>query len=61
MAAEAWVSEAIIDFLRGPLYVHPLMEFIDAKCLIFTTEEENKLEYTQVPDAPSEGWVHMSV
>eukprot|EP00200_Dunaliella_tertiolecta_P005141 CAMPEP_0202339418 /NCGR_PEP_ID=MMETSP1126-20121109/1291_1 /ASSEMBLY_ACC=CAM_ASM_000457 /TAXON_ID=3047 /ORGANISM="Dunaliella tertiolecta, Strain CCMP1320" /LENGTH=590 /DNA_ID=CAMNT_0048929971 /DNA_START=925 /DNA_END=2697 /DNA_ORIENTATION=- len=46
--AEPWVSEAIIDFLRGPLYVHPLMEFIDDKCLIFTTEEENKLEYTQV-------------
>lgn len=46
--AEPWVSEAIIDFLRGPLYVHPLMEFIDAKCLIFTPEEENKLDYTVV-------------
>lgn len=47
------MAEAIIDFLRGPLYIHPLMEFIDEKCLIFTTEDENKLEYTQVSAACS--------
>lgn len=33
---------------QGPYYVNPLMSFIDNKCLIFTPEEENKLEYTTV-------------
>ncbi|KAG2432599.1 hypothetical protein HXX76_008939 [Chlamydomonas incerta] len=28
------------------MYINPLMGFIDEKCLIFTPEEENKLEYT---------------
>lgn len=34
--------------LQGPYYVNPLMSFIDERCLIFTPEEENKLEYTGV-------------
>ncbi|KAG2454157.1 hypothetical protein HYH02_001193 [Chlamydomonas schloesseri] len=47
MSAEAaWLSEAIVEFLKGPMYINPLMGFIDEKCLIFTPEEENKLEYT---------------
>jgi hypothetical protein len=33
---------------QGPLYINPLMSFIDEKCLIFMTEEENRLEYTIV-------------
>ncbi len=33
MADSAWVSEAIVEFLRGPMYVHPLMAFIDDKCV----------------------------
>ncbi|GFH28290.1 ARL2_Bind_BART domain-containing protein, partial [Haematococcus lacustris] len=41
-----WLAEAVVDFLRGPLYIHPLMTFIDAKCLCFTSDEENKFEYT---------------
>mmetsp|Transcript_1667 Transcript_1667/g.3732 ORF Transcript_1667/g.3732 Transcript_1667/m.3732 type:complete len:539 (-) Transcript_1667:759-2375(-) len=45
-----WLSEAVVDFLRGPLYINPLMAFIDEKCLIFTPEDENKLEYTVVHD-----------
>jgi hypothetical protein len=32
---------------QGPMYSTPLMGFIDDACLIFDTEEENKLEYTQ--------------
>eukprot|EP00198_Chlamydomonas_reinhardtii_P005154 XP_001694490.1 flagellar associated protein [Chlamydomonas reinhardtii] len=57
MSAEAaWLSEAIVEFLKarrsahvvaeGPMYINPLMGFIDEKCLIFTPEEENKFEYT---------------
>lgn len=26
-----WLAEAVVDFLRGPLYIHPLMAFIDEK------------------------------
>lgn len=33
---------------QGPLYINPLMSFIDERCLIFTPDEENKLEYTVV-------------
>ncbi|GIM04108.1 hypothetical protein Vretimale_8722 [Volvox reticuliferus] len=46
MADASWLSEAVVEFLRGPLYINPLMSFIDTRCLIFTPEEENKLEYT---------------
>ncbi|KAG1655502.1 hypothetical protein FOA52_008521 [Chlamydomonas sp. UWO 241] len=46
--ADKWLAEAVVDFLRGPLYINPLMGFIDQKCLIFTTEDENKLEYTPI-------------
>ncbi|GLI65330.1 hypothetical protein VaNZ11_008873 [Volvox africanus] len=46
MADATWLSEAVVEFLRGPLYINPLMSFIDERCLIFTPEEENKLEYT---------------
>eukprot|EP00976_Prorocentrum_cordatum_P080317 1183924-Prorocentrum_minimum.AAC.3 len=31
---------------QGPMYSTPLMGFIDEQCVIFDTEEENKLEYT---------------
>ncbi|GAX85773.1 hypothetical protein CEUSTIGMA_g13188.t1 [Chlamydomonas eustigma] len=48
MADTQWLAEAVVDFLRGPLYINPLMAFIDQKCLIFTPEEENKLEYTPI-------------
>lgn len=34
--------------MQGPMYINPLMGFIDEKCLIFTPEEENKFEYTIV-------------
>ncbi|GLC36117.1 hypothetical protein PLESTB_001378900 [Pleodorina starrii] len=46
MADAAWLSEAVVEFLKGPMYINPLMSFIDERCLIFTPEEENKLEYT---------------
>jgi hypothetical protein len=26
-----WLAEAVVDFLRGPMYIHPLMAFIDEK------------------------------
>ena len=34
----AWLNEAVIRFLQGPLYSTPLMSFIDNNCQIFDTE-----------------------
>eukprot|EP00193_Tetraselmis_chui_P012235 CAMPEP_0177775466 /NCGR_PEP_ID=MMETSP0491_2-20121128/14133_1 /TAXON_ID=63592 /ORGANISM="Tetraselmis chuii, Strain PLY429" /LENGTH=481 /DNA_ID=CAMNT_0019294069 /DNA_START=352 /DNA_END=1794 /DNA_ORIENTATION=+ len=45
---DTWLQESVIEFLRGPCYTNPLMGFIDEKCAVFDTEEENKLEYTQI-------------
>ena len=43
-----WIQEAVVRFLQGPCYTAPLMGFIDEKCTIFDTEEENKFEYSSV-------------
>ncbi|GFR48660.1 hypothetical protein Agub_g10615, partial [Astrephomene gubernaculifera] len=48
MADATWLAEAVVEFLKGPLYINPLMSFIDERCMIFTPEEENKLEYTTI-------------
>eukprot|EP00873_Tetraselmis_striata_P029776 jgi/Tetstr1/450040/TSEL_037087.t1 len=45
---DTWLQESVIEFLRGPCYTNPLMGFIDEKCAVFDTDEENKLEYTQI-------------
>ena len=34
--------------LQGPFYVDAIMSFVDERCPIFDTEEENKFEYTAV-------------
>lgn len=46
--ADEWVAEAVVEFLRGPLYINPLMSFIDANCTIWTNDEENRIEYTPI-------------
>ena len=38
----------IINFLRSPRWKTPVMSFLDENCIIFDTEDENKLEYTSV-------------
>ena len=45
-ATASWLYDAVIRYLQGPMYTTPLMGFIDAKCLVFDDEEENKLEFT---------------
>ncbi|CAG9460702.1 unnamed protein product [Pedinophyceae sp. YPF-701] len=45
---DAWMQEAIIEFLQSPCYINPLMTFVDEKCVVFQDEEENALEYTQL-------------
>lgn len=48
MSDSRWIAEAVVEFLQGPLYINPLMSFIDEKCMIFSPEDENKLEYTPI-------------
>jgi hypothetical protein len=37
-----------VGFLDSPLWAAPVGNFIDQNCVIFDSEEENKLEYTPV-------------
>ena len=43
-----WFFDMIINFLRSPRWKTPVMTFLDDNCIIFDTEDENKLEYTEV-------------
>ena len=37
------LPQAVLRFLQGPEYRHPVMSFVDDNCLIFSDEEENKV------------------
>eukprot|EP00414_Alexandrium_minutum_P003604 CAMPEP_0113824428 /NCGR_PEP_ID=MMETSP0328-20130328/3238_1 /TAXON_ID=39455 /ORGANISM="Alexandrium minutum" /LENGTH=217 /DNA_ID=CAMNT_0000792369 /DNA_START=11 /DNA_END=660 /DNA_ORIENTATION=+ /assembly_acc=CAM_ASM_000350 len=41
-----WLSDYIINCLKSPTWVTPIAQFVDERCIIFDSEEENKLEYT---------------
>ena len=43
-----WFFDMIINFLRSPRWKTPIMSFLDEHCIIFDTEDENKLEYTPI-------------
>lgn len=43
-----WMFDIIINFLRSPMWKTPIMSFIEENCIIFDTEDENKLEYTGI-------------
>lgn len=38
----------MIGFLKGPEWALPVMSFIDENCIIFDSEEENKLAYMDI-------------
>ena len=38
----------IINFLRSRRWKTPVMSFLDKHCILFDSEEENKLEYTTI-------------
>jgi hypothetical protein len=38
----------IIGFLRSPRWKTPVMSFLDEHCIVFDSEEENKLEFTAI-------------
>lgn len=39
---------SIVGYLKSPEWSVPVMEFIDANCIVFDTEDENKFEFTTV-------------
>lgn len=48
MAESQWLVDSLIQFMQSPVWMFHVENFIDQNCLIFDTEEENKLTYTDV-------------
>lgn len=42
-----WLSDYVLAFLKSPTWVTPIAQFVDERCIIFDSEDENKLEYTE--------------
>jgi len=42
-----WLFDYIVSFLKSPPWTTPLNSFIDENCIIFDSDEENKLSYTE--------------
>ena len=40
-----WLFDSVTQFLKGPDWAVPVWDFIDENCIIFDSEEENKLAY----------------
>lgn len=43
-----WLYDYILQFLKSPGWRIPIVSFIDEHCYHFTSEDENKLVYTQL-------------
>lgn len=43
-----WIVEAVLQFVRSPMWTTPVQNFIDSNCVYFDNEEELKLEYTAI-------------
>lgn len=50
MSEHDWVVDDIVQFLRSPLWVHPLQQFVDVNCILFSTSGEGEctLEHTNI-------------
>lgn len=46
-----WLFDSIIQFLRSPLWSHPVQTFIDENCLTFQGDDECTLEHTEIHKA----------
>lgn len=44
----AWVFDSLVDFLRGPIWNIPMLNFIEQKSMIFEPGGENSGEYKKV-------------
>mmetsp|Transcript_28594 Transcript_28594/g.32684 ORF Transcript_28594/g.32684 Transcript_28594/m.32684 type:complete len:496 (-) Transcript_28594:157-1644(-) len=43
-----WIYEYIVQYLKSPEWKTPVMTFIDNNCIYFESDEENKLEYSDI-------------
>ena len=43
-----WLFDSVAQFLKGPEWAVPVWDFIDQNCIVFDSEEENKLAYNDV-------------
>lgn len=44
----SWITEALIQFTRSPVWRTPVNDFVDENCGVFNNDEEMKLEYTVI-------------
>ena len=43
-----WLFDSVTQYLKGPEWAVPVWDFIDENCIVFDSEEENKMEYTSI-------------
>jgi hypothetical protein len=48
MSKEDWVYDSVVGFLLSPLWRDPIMDFIRDNSLVFDSEDENKLAFTEI-------------
>lgn len=46
-----WLFDSITGFLKGPDWALPVMSFIDENCIVFDSEDENKLAHMEIYSA----------
>lgn len=43
-----WLFDSVTQFLKGPEWAVPVWDFIDDNCIVFDSEDENKLAYIDI-------------
>ena len=46
-----WLFDSVTQFLKGPEWAVPVWDFIDDNCIVFDSEDENKLAYIDIFNA----------
>ena len=45
---QEWLYDYILSFLKSPAWRNPILQFMDEHCILFDSEDENKLIYTEI-------------
>jgi len=43
-----WLYDYILSFLKSPTWRNPILQFMDEHCILFDSEDENKIIYTEI-------------
>jgi len=43
-----WIVDSIVQFMQCPEWIVPVHQYIDTQCIQFDTEEESRLEFTEI-------------